>query len=90
MYLVGTASRRTRANLVCLWDLNASYGLSNLWLALPAVGGMRAEDVSAFWCEPIPHPSEELKPPPAPLEDDLGGLVVPLSDERETGTASER
>jgi hypothetical protein len=84
MYLIGTQPCRTTANLLVLWGFDFSYGLSGLWLALPAVGGSRAEDVSAFWCEPIPHPSEGLLgiiPPPTPPNDDLGGLIVPLSQD---------
>lgn len=86
MYLVGTQPQRTSANLLVLWDFDSAYGLSGLWLALPAVGGSRAADVSAFWCEPIPHPAEGLlgvAPPPTPPDDDLGELLVPLSEDRD-------
>jgi hypothetical protein len=88
MYLVGAEAHRTSANLLVLWDFDAAYGLSGLWLALPAVGGSRAQDVSAFWCEPIPHPSEGLlgvPAPPTPPTDGLDSLIVPLSEEQDVG-----
>jgi hypothetical protein len=86
MYLIGNQPAQTKANLLVLWDFNEAYGLSGLWLALPAVGGARADEVSAFWCEPIPHPSEGIRgvpKPPVPPDDDLGGLVVPLPEQSE-------
>lgn len=80
---------RTTANLIVLWDLTPSYGLSQLWLALPAVGGPRQQDVSAYWCEPIPHPAESTSLPPLDPDrggdDGLGDLVQPrfeLPDEK--------
>ena len=86
MYLVGTTPHKPTANLLVLWDFNAVYALSGLWLALPASGGARSVDVSAFWCEPIPHPAEGLKGVPAPQPpptDDLGNLLIPLSQDLE-------
>ncbi len=93
MYLVDNRPAQTTANLVVLWDLDLAYGLAGVWLALPAVGGARAGDVSAFWLERIPHPSEGLAgvvtqtPPP---QDDLHGLVVPLEVERKAVRSNER
>jgi hypothetical protein len=84
MHLLGTTPTRTLANLLVLWDFDGSYGLSALWLALPAVGGARSENVSAFWCERIPHPAEGLlgiPQAPFPPNDDLAGLLVPLNEE---------
>ncbi len=84
MYLVGKTPQRTTANLLLLWDFDLNYGLSGLWLALPAVGAASSDNVSAFWCEPIPHPSEGLTgitPPTAPPDDDLGGMLVPITEE---------
>jgi hypothetical protein len=81
LYLLGNQAHQTSANPLVLWDFNATYGLSGLWLALPTVGGSRAEDVSAFWCERIPHPAEGLSgvtPLPVEPNDDLDGLLVPL------------
>lgn len=84
MYLVGNKPARTTANLLLLWDFDAAYGLAGLWLALPAVAGVRAGEVSAFWVEKLPHPTEGLQgvdPPLTPPADDLDGLLIPLSDE---------
>jgi len=84
MYLVGNKPMRTTANLLMLWGFDSVYGLSGLWLALPALGGARAGDVSAFWCEPIPHPIEGLLGVPKPVvppSDNLGGLLIELSEE---------
>ncbi len=90
MYLVGNQAQQTSANLLVLWDFNAVYGLKGLWLALPAIGGSRPEDVSAFWRELLPHPAEGLsgvEPPPTPPDDDLDELIVPLEQQpgRERG-----
>jgi hypothetical protein len=86
MYLIGTKPTRTKANLVVLWDFDEAYGLAKLWLALPAVGGARPQDVSAYWCEPIPHPADGFgappPPPPPPPDDDLSKLIQP---EEKTG-----
>jgi hypothetical protein len=84
MYLIGNKPARTTANLLMLWDFDSVYGLSGLWLALPAIGGSRAGDVSAFWRERIPRPEEGLLGVPeasVPPKDDLGGLLVELSDD---------
>jgi len=73
-----------KVNFIVLWDFNFSYGLSSLWLACPAVGGKRPQDVSAYWCEPLLHPLENLgplAPPPPPADDDLGGMMMPLPGE---------
>jgi hypothetical protein len=88
MYLIGTKPTRTKANLIVLWDFDEAYGLARLWLALPAVGGRRPQDVSAYWCESIPHPAEGLGTPPSPPpppDDDLGGLI-----QREETTQQQR
>ena len=85
MYLIENRAAQTTANLVVLWDFDSTYGLSGVWLALPAVGGKRSNDVSAFWIERIPHPSEGLTgitPPQPPPSDDLGDLLVPLQGDR--------
>jgi hypothetical protein len=78
MYLIGNKPMRTKANMVVLWDFDIQYGLSKLWLALPANGGRRPQDVSAYWCEPIPHPADSFgggTVPPSPPPDDLDGLI---------------
>ncbi len=83
-YLAGKKSVQTTANLLVLWDFDSVYGLSGLWLALPAIGGSRAGDVSAFWCERMPRPEEGLRgvpAPPIPPLDDLDGILVKLSEE---------
>jgi hypothetical protein len=79
MYLINNKPVRSRANLLALWDFDATYGLAKLWLALPARAGIRPVDVCAFWCEPIPHPTDASAsgsvPPPPPPSDDLSGLI---------------
>ena len=72
-----------KVNFIVLWDFTFSYGLSGLWLACPAVGGKRAQDVSAYWCEPLMHPMEGLGTPqgPPPPDDDLSGMMTPLRGE---------
>jgi hypothetical protein len=93
MYLIGKQAAQTKANLLVLWDFDSVYGLAGLWLALPAVGGARAQDVATFWCERIPDPMEGLKgvPEPAPPQpsDDLSGLIV-LLDEKRKSKVNER
>ena len=93
MYLVDNRPMQTNANLIVLWDLDLSYALSGVWLALPAAGGARAGEVSAFWLERIPHPSEGLAgiaPQAPPPQDDLDGLVVPLEVDRRAVRSNER
>jgi hypothetical protein len=93
MYLVGNKPVRSTANLLILWDFDTVYGLSGLWLALPANGGSRAIDVSAFWCERIPRPEEGLLGVPSPIappDDNLGDLVVELPEEEKKGNVNER
>lgn len=85
LYLANNQTIETKANLIVLWDFDRVYGLSGVWLALPAVGGKRLGDVSAFWIEKLPHPSEGMKgiaPPQPPPPDDLGDLLVPIQDDR--------
>ena len=85
-YLIGTKIVIPTANLVILWDFNISYGLSRLWLALPATGGRRPQDVSAYWIESIPHPAEMAIPPSSttpPADDNLGGMIAPREEEQE-------
>ena len=93
MYLVGNKPIQSIANLLMLWDFDSIYGLSGLWLALPAIGGSRASDVSAFWCERIPRPEEGLMgipTPPIPPQDDLGDLLIELSGEEQKRKVNER
>lgn len=93
MFVVDNRPVQTSANLVVLWDLDSAYGLAGVWLGLPAVGGARAGDVSAFWLERIPHPSEGMVgivPQSPPPQDDLDGLVVPLQKERKAVRSNER
>ena len=85
-YLVGNVPTRTSANIIVLWDFDTSYALAQLWLALPAVGAARAEDVRAFWCEPIPHPAVTAVPatPSVTLATNaLDSLVRPKVDKIE-------
>ena len=85
MYLVDNRPVQSSANLLVLWDFDSTYGVAAVWLALPAVGGKRPSDVSAFWIETIPHPSEGLlgvMPPAPPPTDNLDDLLVPLKGDR--------
>jgi hypothetical protein len=80
-YLVGNNPNRTHSNLIVLWDFDFSYHLSQLWLALPAKGGRRPQDVSVYWCEPLRHPAEmQIAAAPPSGDDGLGGLIGPIPD----------
>jgi hypothetical protein len=78
-YLVGTTPMRSKANLIVLWDFNSDYALAQLWLALPAKGGQRPKDVSAFWCNPLDHPAEKsgtpVPPTSVPSDDGMDQLI---------------
>jgi hypothetical protein len=77
-YLIGNKPMRTKANFVVLWDFTpGAYALAQLWLALPAKGGQRVQDVSAYWCEPLAHPAEQFAPstPPPAADDGMDGLI---------------
>lgn len=78
-YLVGDSAMRSKANLIVLWDFDVDYGLARLWLALPANGGQRPQDVSAYWCNPLDHPAERSGPPesPTPSDDGMDSLIRP-------------
>ena len=56
LFIENGKSQRSKLNLIGLWDFDFHYGLSNLWLGCPAVGGPRPQDVRMYWVEPIPHP----------------------------------
>ena len=95
-YLVGNAPHRTTANLMVLWDLTPSYGLAGLWLSLPAEGGMRQQDVSAYWINELSHPASQTGNISGPDEDGgLGSLIEKPDtgkqreqDDRGTGSAN--
>jgi hypothetical protein len=76
-YLIGNKAMRSTANLIVLWDFDSAYALAQLWLALPANGGQRPQDVSAFWCDPLAHPAEKTGPitPPKPNDDGMDKLI---------------
>jgi len=76
-YLIGTTIMRSTANLIVLWDFAQGYSLCQLWLALPANGGERPKDVSAYWCEPLTHPAEQSVPvtQPTPTDDGLDDMI---------------
>jgi hypothetical protein len=81
-YLIGNAPMRSKANLIVLWDFDSAYALAQLWLALPANGGRRPQDVSVFWCDPLVHPAEKAAPPPPPTtqDDGMDELVRPRTE----------
>ena len=75
---------RSTANLIVLWDFDGDYALAHLWLALPANGGQRPQDVSAFWCSSLDHPAEMTGPvpvaptnPPDSGDDGMSQLIRP-------------
>jgi hypothetical protein len=83
-YLLGNVPMRSTANLIVLWDFNGDYALARLWLTLPANGGQRPQDVSAFWCNSLDHPAEMTGPvavtptPPSDSGDDgMSQLIRP-------------
>ncbi len=80
MYLIGNKPTRSKANLIVIWDFDATYSLARLWLVcFPLKAeGVRRMYLFAYWCEPIPHPADMLgsvPPPTPPPDDDLGGLI---------------
>jgi hypothetical protein len=94
-YLIGNKPMRSNANLIVLWDFDGDYALAHLWLALPANGGQRPQDVSAHWCESLSHPAEMAAritptPPPTSGDDGMDRLIRPKTDTAEkdddTGT----
>lgn len=77
-YLIGTTPMRSKANLIVLWDFTSgAYALAPLWLALPAKGGQRPQDVAAYWSIQLAHPAEQTAPtlPPTPSDDGMDGLI---------------
>ena len=90
-YLVGNEIKESDANLIVLWDFDSVYALAHLWMVLPARGGKRPQDVSAFWCHPISHPAEMPFPKPksSPADEGLDELIQPkndIKDDEDTGT----
>jgi len=93
MYLIENRAVQTTANLLVLWDFDSTYALAGVWLALPAAGGKRFSEVSAFWVNRIPHPSEGLAgiaAPTPPPNDDLNDLLVPIRNDRKVRQSNER
>lgn len=85
-YLIGNQPMRSAANFVVLWDFGPGYILSGLWLALPAKGGSRPQDVSRYWCEILPHPAEmqhQQTSPVPPSDDGLDQLIRAKPDQKE-------
>jgi len=80
--LVDGAVVRPTANLIVTWEFGMNYGLGQLWLVLPAIGGLLPRDVSVYWRGPIPHPAEGslpgVPPPTVPPTDDLDDMVKRL------------
>lgn len=91
-YLIGTKPMRSKANLIVLWDFTpGAYALAQLWLALPAKGGQRVQDVSAYWSIPLAHPAEQIVPtnPSTPSDDGMDGLIkakTKIAEEKATGS----
>jgi hypothetical protein len=83
-YLIGNIPMRSSANLIVLWDFGPSYDLAQLWLVLPAKGGQRPQDVSAYWCRSLAHPAEMAGPvtttPPMPGDDGMDKLIRPKTE----------
>lgn len=88
-YLIGNKPMRSKVNYVVLWDFAPGYILERLWLALPARGGERVEDVSAYWCESLPYVADAQipKPEPAPAEDGLEVVIRPKTEFADTAKA---
>jgi len=77
-YLIGAETTESKCNVVVLWNFGPGYTLEQLRLALPARGAPRAENVSFYWNELIPYPTEGFgvppgEPQPTPGSED-GGL----------------
>jgi len=88
-YLIGAVPHRTTANLVVLWDLTPAYDLSGLWLALPAEGAVKQQDVSAYWIQKLSHPASGMVETPQPDDpsDGLGNLIEKITDVEQDGNA---
>jgi hypothetical protein len=91
-YLTGNMPMRSKANLIVLWDFTpGAYALAQLWLALPAKGGQRVQDVSAYWSIPLAHPAEQIgSPTPSmPSDDGMDGLIkakIEIAKEKAKGS----
>ncbi len=83
-YLIGNIPMRSTSNLIVLWDFSDSYHLAHLWLALPANGGRRPQDVSAYWVGALAHPAEMAAPAPpttpTPQDDGMERLIRPINE----------
>jgi hypothetical protein len=55
--------RKTKLNLILLWDFDPSFNLGQLWLACPQQGGRTASDVLCYWRELIPYPASIISTP---------------------------
>jgi hypothetical protein len=76
--------RRTRLNLVLLYDFDELFNLARLWLACPRSGGARSSDVTSFWNEPIPYPVSSSSQTSAATQDSVDAdLDRLLRDENE-------
>jgi hypothetical protein len=90
-YLVDNQIMESDANLIVLWDLDSSFALAHIWLALPCKGGKRPQDVSVYWCDEIPHPIQKVVPVPetTTVDDGLDNLLKPrkdIEDDEQSGT----
>jgi len=91
-YLEKGKAQRSDLNLIVLWDFDFHYGLSNLWLGCPAVGGVRPNDVRMYWLEPLPHPEVVAHPTTvtiAPQIDQLDQMIRLIGDGDDEEKANE-
>lgn len=85
LYLIGTETIQSACNVVVLWNFGPSYSLEQLRLALPAKAASRAENVSAYWNQPIPYVSTAIQSPsPTSLTDDgMDKLIKPQAPSKD-------
>jgi hypothetical protein len=75
-------ARKTKLNLLVLWDFDGSFNLNQLWLACPISAGRTAAQVRCLWTQSIPFAVGQI--PTAsqvqPGDDDLRSLLEDRSD----------
>lgn len=75
-------TRKTKLNLVVLWDFDQSFNLRQLWLACPISAGKTPAQIGCFWKEPIPFVVAQAPavPQALPADDDLRNLLDNRTD----------
>jgi hypothetical protein len=53
----------SHTNILALWDFDAKFGVTGVWLACPELAGSRPQDVVLGWKELVPSPVSQAAAP---------------------------